>query len=87
MFLAPAVEQLLLLEELWHLLEVSILARLLVAGTSASLLFVLLAAVLGLIGMVAKVDFHMIKTHPGFCHRFHKQCTAIQIKNSPLSTV
>ena len=42
-------------------------------GTSASRLFVLLAAVPGLKGMVAKVDFHTKKTHPGFRHGFDKQ--------------
>ena len=57
------------------------------ADTSASRLFVLLAAVLGLKGMVAKVNFHTKKTHPGFRHGFDKQCTAVQIRNSPLSTV
>ena len=57
------------------------------AGTSASRLFVLLAAVLGLKGMVAKVDFHTKKAHPGFRHGFDKQCTAVKIRNRPLSTV
>ena len=57
------------------------------AGTSASRLFVLFAAVLGLKGMVAKVNFHTKKNHPGFRHEFDKQCTAAQIRNSPLSTV
>jgi len=58
-----------------------------VAGASAGRHFVLLAAVLGLKGMVAKVDFHTKKTHPGFRHGFDKQCTAVQIRNSPLLTV
>ena len=57
------------------------------ASTSANLLFVLLAVVLGLKGMVAKVDSHRKKTHPGFHHGFDKQCTALQIRNSPLSMV
>ena len=52
-----------------HLLEVSILARLLVAGTSASRLFVLFAAVLGLKGMVAKVGFHTKKKSSRFPSR------------------
>ena len=58
------------------------------AGTSASRLFVLLAAVLGLKGMVAKVDFRSKKkNHPGLRHGFDKQCTAVQIRNSPFSAV
>ena len=57
------------------------------AGTSASRLFVLLAAVLGVKGMVAKVDFRTKKNHPGLRHGFDKQCTAVQIRNSPLSAV
>ena len=57
------------------------------ASTSASQLFVLLAAVLGLKGMVAKVDFHTKKTRPGFHHGFDKQFTVVQTRSSPLSTV
>ena len=60
------------------------MARLLVAGTSASRFFVLLAAVRGLKGMMGKVDFHTQKIHPGFLHGFDKQCTAVQIRNSPV---